>query len=101
MAYRVELALRAEADAEAAYEWIAEDSPRRALKWLSGLLQKLDTLRDHPERCPLAPESEHFHEQVREMTYGKRRGVFRILFAIRVDIVHVFTIRHSARESLY
>jgi hypothetical protein len=32
--------------------------------------------------------------------YGKRRGVYRILFAIRGDVVHVLTVRHSAQRGL-
>jgi len=54
-------------------------------------LEKLDTL---------AEESEHFGEEVRELAFGKRRSIYRILFAIRGDQVHVFTIRHGARDAL-
>jgi hypothetical protein len=31
---------------------------------------------------------------------GKRHSVYRVLFAIRGDTVHVLTVRHSAQRSL-
>ncbi|HZW33521.1 MAG TPA: hypothetical protein VFF52_22570 [Isosphaeraceae bacterium] len=37
---------------------------------------------------------------MRVLLYGKRRGVYRVLFTIRGDTVHVLTVRHSAQRSL-
>jgi mRNA-degrading endonuclease RelE of RelBE toxin-antitoxin system len=34
------------------------------------------------------------------LLFGKRRGVYRVLFTIRRDTVHVLTVRHSAQRSL-
>jgi hypothetical protein len=34
------------------------------------------------------------------LLYGKRRGVYRVLFAIRSDTVHILTVRHSAQRTL-
>jgi hypothetical protein len=31
---------------------------------------------------------------------GKRHGVYRVLFAILDDFVHILTVRHSARQTL-
>ena len=46
------------------------------------------------------PDSEVYGEEVRVLLYGKRRGVYRVLFAIRGDTVHVLSVRHSAQRSL-
>jgi plasmid stabilization system protein ParE len=100
MEYRFEFAAQARAEAEAAYEWIARQSPTRAARWYKGLFAKIDTLKTYPGRCPLAPESAAFGEELRQLLYGKRGGVYRILFAIRGEVISVFSIRHSARGFL-
>ncbi len=100
MEYRFRFSPLAMAEADAAYDWIARNSPARAAEWYRGLFEKIETLRTHPRRCPLARESGAFGEEVRQLLYGKRRGVYRILFAIREDTIVVFSIRHSARQPL-
>ncbi len=100
MAYRVELSSRAIREAEEARDWIAQDSPRRAAAWYQRLLDKIESLKEYPERCPLAPESDAFEEKIRQLLYGKRRGVYRVLFAVRGEVVYIFSIRHSARDFL-
>ena len=53
-----------------------------------------------PRRCPIDPDSEVYGEEVRVLLYGKRRGVYRVLFTIRGDTVHVLAVRHAAQQSL-
>lgn len=100
MAYRVEVAATASADADAAYEWIARDSVKRAIKWYLGLLDMMDSLAENPERCPLAPEAEFLGKDVRELLYGSRRSAYRVLFSITGDTVSILYVRHGARRSL-
>jgi len=45
------------------------------------------SLANFPERCALAPESNHFPFEVRQLLYGKRPHTYRILLAIRGDTV--------------
>lgn len=35
-----------------------------------------------PERCAFAQENAFFPEDIRQLLYGKRSGVYRILFTI-------------------
>jgi hypothetical protein len=50
-----------------------------------------------PMRCPVSQEdSEALGCEVRLLLYGKRRGVYRILFSIVDDTAWVLRIRHSA-----
>ena len=63
------------------------------------LRAKIATLKTSPQRCPIHPDSEVYGKEVRVLVYGKRRGVYRVLFAIRGDTVHVLTVRHSAQRS--
>jgi plasmid stabilization system protein ParE len=103
MAYRVDISLPALTDAEEAYRWLKEHSPARAGDWYEGLLETIFSLENFPTRCPLAPESEDLGKEIRQLLYGKRGRVYRILFGITrdekadEDIVRIFRIWHSAR----
>jgi plasmid stabilization system protein ParE len=101
MDYRIKLTLRAVDDAEQAHAWMAEHhSPMRAAKWYVGLFAAIESLRAFPHRCSLAPEADAFDEPVRQLLYGRRRGVYRILFVVRGETVNVLGIRHGAQRLL-
>jgi phage-related protein len=46
------------------------------------------------------PDSSAYGQGVRVLIYGKRRGVYRVLFTIRGETVYVLTVRHSAQRRL-
>lgn len=100
MEYRIKIAAKAYADAEEAHAWIARHSPARAAKWYVNLIEAIESLQSSPARCALAPEADAFQEEIRQLLYGKRRGMYRILFSIRADTVNVLRIIHGAREFL-
>src|SRR4051812_31755525 len=85
MSYRIVLQPRAQADIEAAYQWLAERSPASANRWYNGLVAAIDSLQEHPERCPLAPEADAFDREIRQLLYGKRRNIYRVLFVVEGD----------------
>ena len=75
MTYRVVVSpLAAERLADAAL-WYAEASASNDLarEWHAGFLETLATLRDNPDQCPIASESDALPFQVRELYYGKGR----------------------------
>lgn len=98
MSYRVVVTARARADAVEAFRWIAEQSPDAAARWYLGFekaIAKLDTM---PERHPIAQdESEQLGITLRQMLYGRRRGVYRLLFSIEGETVTLHYVRHSAQ----
>lgn len=99
--YQVLIQPGAEAEALAAFDWIAERSPDAADRWLSGLRKAVAKLADHPALHPLAVEaSERFGIPIRQALYGKRRGVYRILYTVEGDVISVLAIRHSAQDEL-
>lgn len=102
MTYRVIIQPEAERDIRQAAAWIREQtrSPAPALHWVRGLRAAIETLASHPLRCPVDPDSEFYGEEVRVLLYGRRRGVYRVLFAVRDRTAHVLTVRHSARQNL-
>lgn len=98
--YRVIIEPEALAGIESAYEWIQGYSPERASTWLNGLLDAIQSLSTMPLRCPLALENDYFEEEIRQLLYGKRGRVYRILFTIRDSEVHILFVRHSAQAPL-
>ena len=100
MKYRVHLTHSASADAERAYDWLAQRAPRAAVKWFNGLLDVVESLEMFPRLCGLARESEKSPEEIRQMLYGRRPHIYRILFIVRGEDVYVLHIRHGARQTM-
>ena len=105
MAYTVSLSGSAEADAYAAFERIREVAPASAARWLTGLFVTMRTLADMPARCPMIPEADELGCELRHLLYGKRTGLYRIIFDIQEDSeegprVRVLRIWHGARDTL-
>jgi len=101
MAYRVVVTPEAEADLRRAYRYLRAHAPQAARAWIRHARQAIKTLARHPERCPLAPESDSFHEPIRELLFGSgNRGTYRFLFAVVSDSVYILHIRHGSRLSL-
>ena len=99
MAFRIELTYQALEDADEILAWLisrqAGDSGRR---WFSGLNDAIESLANFPLRCPLAPESREFPFEVRQLLYGRKPHVYRVLFTIEGETVHVLHIRHGRRR---
>jgi plasmid stabilization system protein ParE len=87
----------AEVDLRRAASFIGRDNPRAARTWLRTARQRIKTLAQFPERCPLAPEAVSFDEPIRELMLGLgNRGTYRIIFVVLDDAVFVLHVRHGA-----
>jgi plasmid stabilization system protein ParE len=96
--YRVVITVGARTDAVEAFRWIAEQSSEAAARWYAGFEKAIAKLATHPERCPVAQEeTEILGITLRQLLYGRRGGVYRILFSIENDTVTIHYVRHSAR----
>jgi plasmid stabilization system protein ParE len=100
MNYRVVIQPAAQVEIEAAYAWVRERAPMRAARWYRGLREAIDSLQTFPEGCGLAPEAAAFDLEIRQLLYGKRRGVYRIFFTIVGNIDSILYFRHGARRFL-
>jgi plasmid stabilization system protein ParE len=101
MAFNVEITRRALREIDQALAWLAGRSPAAAARWHSQLLDAIDTLEANPSRCPLAPEAEWYAGgELRQLLYGKRLGIYRVLFELRGATVYVLCVRHSAQDLL-
>ena len=93
MKYRVIIEPPAAEEIESAFLFIAEHgSLARAQQWFNTLEEKLRTLASMPRRCPLAPEDEHFTEEIRQLLVSP----YRAIFTIKAKSVHVLPVRHMA-----
>lgn len=102
MEYRVSLTPRAVSDIEEAFVYIEREAPAHARRWLVGLMDLVNSLEEMPERFSIIPESERFDREMRQALYGRRTGVYRIVFRIYHDdhVVRVLCVRHGARDRL-
>lgn len=99
MERRVEVSPLASLQIDRILERIAEESPERAAKWQRRLFETIRSLRKLPTSRPVAPEeTEKFGVEIREFVYGKRRGIFRILYAVRADAIRIVSVRHASRH---
>jgi plasmid stabilization system protein ParE len=100
MPFRVEITDLAYAEVSQAYAWLAERSPVAAERWRQSLFEVVESLTTFPERCGLAPEDEWYQDGLRQLLYGKRHRVYRVLFRIRGEVVQVLRVRHGAQDFL-
>jgi len=101
MAFRVETSAQAESDAGAILEWLlSQHAGEAGIRWFLVLDDAISSLATFPERCPLAPETVRFPFEVRQLLYGRKPHVYRILFTIQGDTVNVLHIRHGRRKPL-
>jgi plasmid stabilization system protein ParE len=100
MTFRVEITRRAAREIENQFHWLAERSPAAAERLRDRLLAAIGSLEENPEPCPESPEAEWYGPGLRQLLHGKRRGVYRIFFEIRGDVVIVLRVHHSAQDHL-
>lgn len=82
----------AEADLEAIADYIALDSPRRALSFVRELRETSLALSGYPEAFPLVPRYEHYG--VRRKPYGN----YLIFYEIVDDAIFVTHVLNSAQD---
>jgi plasmid stabilization system protein ParE len=100
MKYRIIVQPRALADLEAGYQYIALQNPSAAARWFNRFVAAIEGLANLPERCSIAREGELVAKEIRQLLFGRGRGVWRALFIIESDAVRVLCIRHAARQDV-
>lgn len=100
MKYVVVIAERASNEIEEAYDWLADRDPAAASKWKLCLLDAIAQLETMPLAITLAPESDYFGREIRQLLYGKRQHKYRVLLEIRGRTVTVLRVRHGAQRLL-
>jgi addiction module RelE/StbE family toxin len=70
-------------------EYIAQDKPSAAEKWINTVFSKVEQLKSSPEIGRIVPELNN--AQFREIIYGN----YRIIYRIEKKQISVLTIRHG------
>lgn len=91
MAYRVLYRKRAERD-------LSRLARSVTLDWFDGLCDAVESLAELPERCAFAPEPGLRQKGVRNLLYGEGRSVYRVLYRVKGETVHILTTRHARRR---
>jgi plasmid stabilization system protein ParE len=81
--------------------WVENHSVRQAARWHEVFSAEIESLRNSPDRFPLAEESSEFNYELRELHYGLgARPTHRAVYTIVSEILVVLTIRHGAQRAL-
>jgi len=101
MTFRVETTAAAEEGADAILAGLmSEHAGDTGVRWFAALHDAIASLAEFPTRCPLVPENTVFPFEVRQLLYGRKPHVYRILFTIQEKTVYVLHIRHGRRQPL-
>ena len=100
MSHEIEYTLHSQGELEDVYRWIKERAPLSAMRWREELIVKVESLTESPERHRLAPESDRFPVEIRQLLFRKRRSQFRILFTVTGARVVILSVRHHSRRPL-
>jgi plasmid stabilization system protein ParE len=94
--YSVIILPEAEQDIEDNYLYIKEDSPQNAMNWYRNIYTKIQSLSSFPLRCPLAPENDLFHEEIRHLIIHN----YRILYTVTENTVYILHARNGRQQWL-
>ena len=100
MPFQVIITPSAKADIFEINAWLLENHSDLAEKWLFGLSEAIISLSKLPQRCPISPETEAFDVIVRQLLYGKRPIVYRILYSVQDEKVYILRVRSTKQQSL-
>ena len=70
-------------------EYIAQDSPSAATKWVAALFDKAQLLKTSPESGRVVPEIHR--EDIRELIYGN----YRVIYRTEKNKISILTVRHG------
>jgi len=70
-------------------DYIAQDKPSAAKKWVDTVFSKVEQLKSSPELGRIVPEIEN--DQIRELLYGN----YRIVYRMEKKQISILTVRHG------
>jgi toxin ParE1/3/4 len=84
MTYLVEFAARASRDLEILYKEKNAAESHAAARWYNGLEEAVSALASFPLRCPVAPEARKAKRKLRNLLYGNKPHVYRVIYEVSV-----------------
>ncbi len=98
MVFEVRLSAAARRDIRRYLNRFKQWAPLAVDDWHVRLMESITSLSDMPRRCIIARESHHKPAEVRQLLFGAKPNLYRIVFTIRGQTVFVLRIR-APRES--
>lgn len=83
---------RAQQRLQEIHDYIAQDQPVNATRWVARVLDRGEQIGDQPRSGRMVPE--YGRETIREIFEGD----YRVIYRIRSQQVDVLTVRHGARQ---
>jgi plasmid stabilization system protein ParE len=102
MAFEIKLSDEAKKNLDTITHWLLHDrqAGENALRWLQGLREKIDTLSEMPTRCARARESKSMPFEMRQLLYGRKPYVYRVLFTIEGNTVLILFVRGPGQKAV-
>ncbi len=100
MPHTINIFHRAMADIRTTVAWRGQRSLSSAARWHTGVLKTIRSLANSPDRCPQADEATDLGVDLRQLLYGRRPHVYRVLFTIDGQTVNILRVRHAALDRL-
>lgn len=72
-------------------QYIAQDNPAAAQKWVQSIFLKAERLPSSPESGRVVPEVNR--KEIRELIHGN----YRIIYRITPDTISILTVRHGRK----
>jgi plasmid stabilization system protein ParE len=99
--YQLVLRFKAFADILHNTGWMKRHiSAKKALQWQASIQKAIHSLTQNPNRWPEADEAHELGIDLRVLLHGRGRHIFRILFWIQEDTVHVLRVRHASQDRI-
>ena len=70
-------------------DYIAQDKPAAAIRWINEVFSKVEQLKSSPQIGRIVPEMSD--NQFREIVYGN----YRIIYRVELKQISILTIRHG------
>lgn len=96
MKYRVMITEEAEAGIRGAFHFIEREAPLNAERWLKGMREAIDGLKEMPGRYAYARENDRHEAELRQVIYKSHR----IIFMIEGKEVQVLYVRHGRMDEV-
>ncbi|MBF0624818.1 MAG: type II toxin-antitoxin system RelE/ParE family toxin [Magnetococcales bacterium] len=95
--FKVVLTPNAQEDIRKAFAWLEEENPIHAARWISEIRSRVTGLETLPESHAIAPESEAFECDIRQLLVGRGTS-WRVFYTVDGDQVQVLHVRHGRQD---
>lgn len=102
MAFEVFFTRRANRDVDEKENWLARLGTQAVTRWRARLFHAVEKLEFDALCYPRIDEADELGLDLREVLFGRRRHVYRVIFLVNEKdrVVLIYRIRHSAQDRL-